>query len=962
MTYKSIKLQSIVPTEILQILAAEGLAPENIKLAMASDINLIGVYTPEWLIASKDTLWVFDTTKGVKPLLKLAFSETQDFRAMAVFGSGLLQVKVGGIWIDVVRYSNTLKYHIGRLAKRLDQLRKGQTIEFTEEDDVDPRRCAISGVVLEYAGQISPFAVKNSAAMSRIFQLMRPYWPSAALMMGVLIVGVTLDMITPRLIQYLIDYVLDPKASEKSQPFTFLEHITNPLHLLLLVVSTVAVVQGARAILYVINGRIASRVGTSISFDIRTRLVAHLEQLSLSYHDKQSVGSLVARVAYDTEAVQGFMAQLTAGFLMQILMVILAGIAMYGLEPRLAYWALVPAPFVIFSTFIFYRFVYPHYQRFWDRSSRQAGMLNGLLTGIRVVKAFAQEDRELKRFRASSETLRDARRQVDTSAATFYPLMGLVFGVGGWIVWYVGGKEVLTHHTEPDKGISLGTLMAFFGYLALFYGPLSGLTNLTSWLTQFSTQMTRIFEVLDAPISIPDSLQPVAMPTLRGDIDFQGVSFGYNRLSPILKNVSFRIEPGQMIGVVGRSGSGKTTIINLISRFYDIDDGAIFIDGVEIRKISKQDLRRNIGVVLQEPFLFRGTLQENLVYGQPDASIEAIITASRAGNAHDFIMHQMQGYDTWVGERGSGLSGGERQRLSIARALLCEPRILILDEATSSVDSESELAIQTALAELVKGRTSIIIAHRLSTLRNCDRILVVDNGAIAEQGSHQELMARDGRYAKLVKIQGNSNTNEGSIDSLAHQERAEKDSFKNAQIADPTTGLHPITGHRPRWLHPQHTRIICDERNNLHVHITGERDFSGVFALQCMPVRHPNKYISLRWVIEDDREQEIGIIKDLKEWPSEVQKLITEALMRRLLLHVIQKIEEISEERNYLMFKVQTDHGPRSFTMRWSHETAIEYGAHGKVLQDVEENRYLIPDVSALPEAERKAFERYIFW
>ena len=230
MTYKSTKLQSIVPAEILQILSAEGLAPENIKLAMASDINLIGEYTSEWMIASKDTLWVFDLTKGVKPLLKLAFSETQDFRAMAVFGSGLLQVKVGGIWIDVVRYSNTLKYHIGRLAKRLDQLRKGQTIEFTEEDDVDPRRCPISGVVLEYAGQISPFAVKNSAAMSRIFQLMRPYWPSAALMMGVLIVGVTLDMITPRLIQYLIDYVLDPKASEKSQPFTFLEHITNPLH------------------------------------------------------------------------------------------------------------------------------------------------------------------------------------------------------------------------------------------------------------------------------------------------------------------------------------------------------------------------------------------------------------------------------------------------------------------------------------------------------------------------------------------------------------------------------------------------------------------------------------------------------------------------------------------------------------------------------------------------------------
>lgn len=281
------KLKSNVPAEILSALAAERVSPSDITLSMASDINLIGQYIPQWVITSKDTLWVFDTKEVAKPLLKLSINETKEFRAIAVFGSGLLQAKVGGIWIDIVRYSNTLKYHVGRLAKRLEQLSKGQEIEFTEEDNIDPRRCAISGIVLEYAGQISPFAVKNSAAMSRIFQLMRPYWASAALMMFVLILGVTLDMITPRLIQYLIDHVLDPKAAGQPQPFAFLESYTDPLHLLLLVVGAVAIVQGTRAMLYVINGRIASRVGTSISFDIRTRLVAHLEQLSLSYYDKQ---------------------------------------------------------------------------------------------------------------------------------------------------------------------------------------------------------------------------------------------------------------------------------------------------------------------------------------------------------------------------------------------------------------------------------------------------------------------------------------------------------------------------------------------------------------------------------------------------------------------------------------------------------------------------------------------------
>ncbi|MBA3685415.1 MAG: ATP-binding cassette domain-containing protein, partial [Planctomycetes bacterium] len=876
------RLRSELPGPIVAALASVGADPRDAVLAIATDINLTGAYLRQWVVATRTTLWVFDEGEPRPPSLAVALSEIAEFRAVAVYGSGLLQAKIGGIWLDVVRYSNREKYHFGRLAKRLGDLREGKAVELTPEDEVDPRRCAISGIVLEYPGQLSPFAVKHGAALSRVMQLMRPYWPAAFAMMVLLLATVALDMIAPRLIKYLIDHVLDPKTAGMAQPFAFLEHLTQPTHLLLVVVAAYALAQIVRAVCAIANGRIASRVGTSISFDIRTKLVAHLEQLSLAYYDKQSVGSLVGRVAYDTEAVQGFMAQLIAGFLMQILMVILAAISMYSLQPQLALWALTPAPFVIAGTLVFYRYVYPHYQRFWDRSSRQAGMLNGLLSGIRVVKSFAQEDRELKRFTASSETLRDARLRVDASASTFYPLMGLIFGVGGWIVWYVGGVKVLESNAalaggaSPDTaaGISLGTLIAFFSYLGLFYGPLSSLTNLTSWLTQFSTQMHRIFEVLDTPIAIPESRQPVTLPQVRGEIEFQGVTFGYSRQSPILKNVSFHIKPGEMIGVVGRSGSGKSTVINLISRFYDVDEGKVLIDGVEVREMRMQDLRRSIGVVLQEPFLFRGTLWDNLVYGRSDAAIEDVIAASRAGNAHDFIMRQMQAYDTWVGERGAGLSGGERQRLSIARALLCEPRILILDEATSSVDSESELAIQTALGELVKGRTSIIIAHRLSTLRTCDRILVVDDGRIAEQGSHAELMQLGGRYARLVRIQGSAD--EGSIDALVEQEKHAHDRSDDGSVAP--SGLGAIAGHRPRWLKPEFTRIARDDRQALHISIDGETTYDGVFALRCMPVRHPDRYISLRWIVGDNREQEIGLIRDLAEWPEEAQRLIRETL------------------------------------------------------------------------------------
>ncbi len=972
------RLKVDLPQAIADGLRRNGGDPSAVVIAIPSDIDLDGRYRRQWVVATKERLWAFDEEATDPPQLMLAMSEIQDMRTVAVYGSGLLQAKVGGVWFDVVRYSNHLKYHFGRAAHRLDEVREGKAIEFLPEDEVDPRRCPISGIVLEYPGQLSPFALKHGAAFSRILQLLRPYFLAALVMISLLVAGVVLDMIMPRLTKYLIDNLLDPKLG--GTPVVLILHhaISTPTYVLLVVVAIYAITQICSALTTIINGRVASRVGTSITFDIRTKLVNHLESLSLSYYDKQSVGSLVGRVAYDTEAVQGFMGQLTSGFLRQILMVVIAGASMYALEPHLAIWALIPAPVVIAGTAIFYRFVYPNYLRFWDRSSRQAGMLNGLLSGIRVVKAFAQEDRELTRFTASSNTLREARLRVDASSATFYPFMTLIFSMGGWIVWYVGGKDVLINNvalagvpagTHPDHlaGISLGTLMAFFGYLGLFYGPLNQLTNLTSWLTQFSTQMHRIFEVLDTPITIPESRQPVPMPPIRGEIEFRGVTFGYSRQSPILKNVSFHINPGQMVGVVGRSGSGKTTVINLISRFYDVDEGQVLIDGVEVRQMSKNDLRRGVGVVLQEPFLFRGTLWDNMVYGRTDAPIEDVIAASRAGNSHDFIMRQLQAYDTWVGERGAGFSGGERQRLSIARALLCEPRILILDEATSSVDSESELAIQTALTELVRGRTSIIIAHRLSTLRNCDTIMVVDDGRIVENGDHASLMKLGGRYAKLVRIQ--SAGQEGTIDTLVEQEKKEKETGtasirKSAAppAVDPLSGLGKISGHRPRWLTPAIATITTDERHALHLAINGEPDYHGVFTLRCMPVRYPRKFISLRWIVEDNRDQEIGLIRDLDDWPQDVQERIQHSLRRRYLIHTITAILDIDEEHNYLKVKAETDLGPTDFIMRCSSDHAQDYGTGGKVLLDVEENRYVIPKVADLPEPGKSLFERYIYW
>jgi ATP-binding cassette subfamily B protein len=331
--------------------------------------------------------------------------------------------------------------------------------------------------------------------------------------------------------------------------------------------------------------------------------------------------------------------------------------------------------------------------------------------------------------------------------ATFNPIMGFVFGLGGLIIWFAGGRMVLEQH------ISLGTLMAYFGYMGMLYGPVSALSMFSNWVTGFLSAGQRVFEVLDSSLTLPEDPHPVPVKEVKGSVELRNVTFGYDPYRPILKNVSLTIEPGQFIGIVGKSGSGKTTLVNLICRFYDIQDGEVLIDGVDVRKMSSEDIHKNVGLVLQESFLFRASIAENIAYGRPDASPVAVMDAAKAANAHNFIARRPNGYDMKLGENGAGLSGGERQRISIARALLCNPRILILDEATSSVDTESEQEIQKALQVLCKDRTTIAIAHRLSTLKNSDKIYVIDDGKVAEEGSHEELMEKQGIYHKLVKIQ-----------------------------------------------------------------------------------------------------------------------------------------------------------------------------------------------------------------
>jgi len=469
--------------------------------------------------------------------------------------------------------------------------------------------------------------------------------------------------------------------------------------------------------------------------------------LSLQFYDKRQVGGLMSRVTQDSGMLQDF---LVGG--MPYLMInglLIAGILgfLLWMSWELTLYILIPIPLLLAWGILFWRRMRRYFHKWRNAWSQLTARLHEALSGIRIVKAFAQEQREIAEFGRRNAELRKIGIQTDRNWYVFSATMSLVTGLGVAIVWLLGGREVFR------GGLTLGTLLAFYSYMWLIYGPLQWFGQVNSWMTRAFAGAERIFEVIDTSPEAYQDPSAVAMPAMRGQIAFRHMSFGYDKSKPVLHDIDLEVKAGEMIGLVGKSGVGKTTTVNLVARFYEVDHGAIEIDGVDIRKIRLEDLRRQIGIVLQEPFLFSGTIAENIGYGRPEASFEEIVAAARIANAHNFIVAKPDGYDTQVGERGNSLSGGERQRLAIARAILHDPKILILDEATSSVDVQTEKQIQEAIGRMIQGRTTFAIAHRLSTLRHADRLVVLEGGRIVEMGTHQELMERQGHFFELVNLQ-----------------------------------------------------------------------------------------------------------------------------------------------------------------------------------------------------------------
>lgn len=735
-----------VPPEVVERFNRLKRDGEDALYSIATDIDGDGMYAERWLFVTNERLLVLSEDGNGSAPVEVPMSEITDAEAEVLVGNGIFHVTANGHDIELLRYSNTLATDFAKLARAVAAYAKdGKELKTAALDEIDDKkRCPKCGRVLPVWTDVCLACMKRSRTLGRMLRLLLPYRSRVVLASVLTIAGTGITVAQPWLVKPFTNQAMLGRPLANGQPTLSMDERVRVAVILVCIWIGLQLLQ---TVITMTRGVVVAWLGGRVTLDVRSQLYDALQRLTVKNHDRKESGRLISRMTNDSERIQHFIIDFSQEMANELLLLVGVGIMIFVLDWRLASWVVIPGTLILLSTIWFGKKIHGIYHQLWRRWARMTGRITDALSGVRVVKAFAQEDREIDKFDGANLNLFRGHYRAEKIWAVFFPMMAVLTFAGVMIVRYFGGLRVI--HAE----MNLGSLLAFIMYLMMFYTPIRYLTRMNNWAQRAITAAERVFEIMDSEHEDYADPESIPMSRIEGNVEFKNITFGYVAHDPVVHDISAKVKAGEMIGLVGQSGAGKSTMINLVCRFYDVDEGQILIDGEDIRRVKLEDLRHQLGVVPQESFLFVGSIAENIAYAKPEATREEIIRAARVANAHEFIMRMPDGYDSPVGERGTRMSVGERQRIAIARAILHDPRILILDEATASVDTETEKQIQEALVRLVKNRTTFAIAHRLSTLRNADRLLVLEKGKLVESGSHDELLEKKGVYHKLVHMQ-----------------------------------------------------------------------------------------------------------------------------------------------------------------------------------------------------------------